>query len=193
MIKSAANSEHKVLAEHFDLLMTAHHEAGHAICGLLHQFKIDAIQVFLNPKDQRINGLTLYNDNPHPSLKWLNSEFCISYAGMVAEQILFQNIFGKRKLPMILKDGSSDDIFSASTLMQKYNVGSPGKARSRLKKKIIQKTTAQLTKYWNDVILLAHVLIQKRHLYFSDLRMLLTQKSKNKVFWKKQFRKINHY
>lgn len=193
MIKSTANSENKVLAEYFDLIMTAHHEAGHVICGLLHQFKIDAVQVFRNPKHQRIDGLTLYNDNPHPSSRWLNSEFCISYAGLVAEQILFQKIFGKRKLPMILKDGSADDIFSASKLMQKYNIGSPGKSRSRLKKKIIQKTTTQLTKYWDDVILLAHVLIQKRYLYFLDLRILLTQKSKNKVFWKKQFRKINYY
>lgn len=193
MIKSTANSENKVLAEYFDLIMTAHHEAGHVICGLLHQFKIDAVHVFPNSKYQRIDGLTLYDDNPRPSSRWLNSEFCISYAGMIAEQILFQNIFGNRKLPMILKGGSSDDIFSAGKLMQKYNVGSPGKSRSRFKKKIIQKTTAQLTKYWDDVILLAHVLIQKRHLYFSDLRLLLIQKSKNKTFWKKQFQKIKHY
>jgi hypothetical protein len=190
MVKSAADAENKVLAEHLDLVMTAVHEAGHVICGLLHGFRIDAVHVFNHPKHHRIEGLTFYDDKPRPNQKWLHSEFCISYAGLVAEQILFGLLYGTEELPMVLKSGSSDDIYSAGRLMRKYKVGTPGKGRARLKKKIIQETTRQLTKHWKEVIIIAHALIQKRHLYFSDLRTLLLQKSKNKTLWKKHFKKI---
>lgn len=190
MSKSTANAEMKILAEQFDLAMSAFHESGHAICGLLHSFKVDAIHIFHNPKRKRIEGFVLYDDKDQPNQKWLHSDFCISYAGMVAETILYQRVFGVKDLPMVLKGESSSDIYAVGQLMQKHRIGKPGKQRSRLKKKIIQKTTKDLTKYWEDITLIAHALIQERHLYFPDLRKLLLKSSKNKSFWKKQLQKI---
>jgi len=190
MPKSAVNAEMRKLAKHFDQIMTAFHESGHTICGLLHAFKVDAVVIFERKKDKRIEGFTLYNDTQRHDNRWLNSELQVSYAGIAAEQILFQKLSGFNKLPLFLKEGSSDDIVSAGQLLHKHNVCPPGRKRLQFKKKIMATTSRQLTKYWDDVILVAHALLQNKCLYFQDLKHLLTKKSKNKRIWQTQFQKL---
>jgi hypothetical protein len=175
-----------LMACQLGLIMTAFHEGGHTICGLLSGFQIESVWVTYHQTTKIIEGFTAYDDSPRPEPKWLHAELCVSYAGMIAEDILFRSLFGAT-LPKAMKSDSSDDMSSAQRLIRQYL----GKSKqNQLKKKIICQTDRLLTKHWGDVILVSYALIQNRHLNFSDLRKLLVSKSKRKKFWKEQFKKI---
>ena len=57
---------------------------------------------------------------------------------------------------------------------------------------MIKDCSKVLEQYWDDVTLVAHSLFNKKRLYYSDLKSLLCKKSKNKSFWKEQFKLIDH-
>lgn len=182
-----------------ELISTAYHEAGHTIYGLLHLMKIDYICIFENRKLKRIEGLTYFYS---PSLNNFNdpvllqnilySEICFRYAGLTAEKYYFKKISGSDKFPLFLRDWSSDDTMCASNLIRQYNVAPPGKKRYSYKKRIISETLNTLSKYWNDVTIIAHALFDKKKLNDSEVKQLLLKKSKNKEFWKKQFKIIDN-
>ncbi len=187
----------KKVTKTYEFISTSYHEAGHTIYGLLHLMKIESVMVFEDKKHRRINGFTHYH-SPHLDKiedgKVLNdrisAEIGLSYAGLVAEKHQFALASGSDKFPLFLKDGSSDDTMGASAIIRKYNVAPPGRKRYEYKKKTIIKVRYELQEHWNAVTVIAHALFRRKQLTFSDLKDLLTKKTKNKKFWKEQFKTI---
>lgn len=188
------------LAKHSELLYTTYHEAGHAIYALLHGIKVPSVYVFENKKNKRVEGFCLYEfDKKLPEIEdevllaeRLHSEICVYYAGLIAEKYHFKNISGSDKFPMFLREGSSDDTLSAAALVKQYNIALPGRKRYSYKKKLIKETLIELQTHWDAVTLVSHALFQRKKLSYYDLRVLLTRKTKDKEFWKGQFKIIDH-
>ena len=181
-----------------ELISTSYHEAGHTIYGLLHYMKIESVSVFTDKKSKRIEGFTYYNSPTVSSIQdpilfndRLHAEICLSYAGLVAEKHHFKLISGSDKFPMWLREGSSNDTTSAAALFQKYGLVEPGRKRYNYKQKLIKITNQELKDHWDVVTLVAHSLVKKKKIYYSELQDLLTRKSKDKQFWKDKFRAIN--
>lgn len=182
----------------YDLISTNYHESGHVVYGLLCLMKIDSVEVFQDKKLKRIHGFTYYTS---PNLKDISNknelerviynEIGLSYAGLVAEKHNFKLTSGSNKFPSFLKNGSSDDTMEASELIRKYNMAPPGRERYAFKKKIIKEVEEVLHKHWDAVMIVAHALFEKKELNFLELKDLLTKKTKNKKFWKEQFKKIS--
>lgn len=187
----------KRVAKTHELISTAYHEAGHTVYGLLHFMKIETVYIF-EGKKSRIDGFTYYEypdftmiQDPELFSLLLNAEICMKYAGLAAEKNNFKEISGSDKFPMVLRDGSSDDTLAAAKLIKVYNIVPPGKKRYSYKKKLVRQITQELQNNWDAVILVAHGLFQKKKLYFSDLKDILTKKTENKEFWKEQFKNIS--
>lgn len=51
----------------------------------------------------------------------------------------------------------------------------------------------ELHAHWDAVTLVAHALFRHRKLNYQNLQELLTKRSKNKKFWKEQFKKISYF
>lgn len=180
-----------------ELISTSYHEAGHTIYGLLHCMKIESVYVFEAPKSKRIEGFTHYNSPTLDSIQdstllmdRIHAEIGLSYAGLAAEKRYFKISSGSDKFPLFLRDGSSHDTHSASQIIKKYNLAPAGKKRYDFKKKIIKEVNQELQENWDAVTLVAHALFQKKKLYFSELKTLLTKKGPNKEFWKQHFKAI---
>jgi hypothetical protein len=200
-IKSAGSINKIRKQVHFthELISTSYHEAGHAIYGLLHFMIVEAVCVYENSKNKRFEGFTQYDapdistiSDPELFQALLKSEISIKYAGLAAEKYHFKNISGSDKFPMFLRDGSSDDTLTAAELIRKYNVAPPGRKRYTYKKKLINETLHELQEHWDAVTVVAHALFKKRKLDFNDLKLLLTKKTKNKIFWKNKFKNIQY-
>ena len=190
------NNQTKKTAQDYQLIATAHHESGHAIIGLLCGMQISGLGVDSGSDNDA--GYTHYDIVPYDQIatddlfnKFLYDELYINYAGLASEKIYYKDISGSDKLPMFLKYGSWLDLQQASELIKKYNLASPGKKRFQLKKNIFNETSQLLIEYWDDVKLLAHTIYKRKKINGSDVKNLLTKKSVNKEFWKKQFKKIN--
>jgi hypothetical protein len=182
-----------------ELILTSYHEAGHAIYGLLKGMKIESVSVWENRKTKRIDGFTHYSspditkfNDPELFNYWLYAEICCFYAGLASEKYHFKYTSGSDKLPMFIKDGSSNDILSAAALINQYNLAPPGRKRYFYKKKLISNTSKELQEHWDAVTLIAHALFKKKRLNFNDLKIVLTKKSINRKFWKKQFEMISY-
>ncbi len=190
----------KKFHEVHELISTSYHESGHTIYGLLHLIKIDCVYVFANKRNKRIEGFARYNN---PDLcqftdnelfnDRLHAEIGIYYAGVTAEKRLFILNSGSDKFPMFLRDGSSHDINRAAKLFQKYNLAEAGRKRYAYKQKLIKEVDRELHEHWDAVTLVAHALFKKKKLSYPELQKLLTTKSKNKQFWKQQFKAINYF
>lgn len=187
----------KRVAKTHELISTSYHEAGHTVYGLLHLMKIETVYVFEGGKS-RIDGFTHYEypdfttvQDPELFNLLLNNEICMKYAGLAAEKNSFKEISGSDKFPMVLRDGSSDDTLNAAKLIKAYNIVPPGKKRYLYKKKLVRQITQELRDNWDAVTAVAHGLFQKKKLYFFDLKDILTKKTKNKEFWKEQFKNIS--
>lgn len=50
-----------------------------------------------------------------------------------------------------------------------------------------------LNEHWDAILAVSHALFSHRRLNFDDLQEVLTKKTKNKKFWKEQFKKINYF
>lgn len=178
--------------------MTSYHESGHAIYCLLHYMRVESVHISENKRSKRIEGFTNYysynidviNDKVLFN-KLLNTEICVSYAGMIAEKHNFKLLCGSDKFPLFLKDGSSEDTLSASNLIKRYKISTPGKRRQMYKKRLVKIINKELQDNWEAVIIVAHELINNKKIYFSDLKKILLKKSKNKIYWKEQFKLID--
>jgi hypothetical protein len=195
---SINNLRKKVTKTH-ELIAVSYHESGHTIYGLLHFMKIGSVTVFNNSKSSRGEGTTNYEAVFEESTEdmtlfnyWLKSEIGLCYAGNCAERYYFKSISGSDKFPKFLKDGSEDDISEASEFIRKYNLAPAGKKRYAFKQKMIKDCSNILEQYWDDVTLVSHSLFNKKRLYYSDLKSLLCKNSKNKSFWKEQFKLIDY-
>lgn len=195
--KSISNIRKKITTT-YEMISTAHHEAGHAIYGLLRYMTVSSVCIFENKKSKRIDGFTHYTFLDLDDIKdenllnyVLDAEICVQYAGLAAEKQHFKNNSGSDKFPMFLKEEFSEDTSIAADLIKKYNLAPPGRKRYLLKRKMITKTLHELKDHWDAVTIVAHALFQRKRLSFSDLKELLTKKTKNKQFWKEQFKNIN--
>lgn len=198
VVGSINNLRKKVTKTH-ELIAVSYHEAGHTIFGLLNFMKIGSVSVFNNSKNSRGEGTTNYEAPFDDSVDdavlldfWIKSEIGLCYAGTCAERIYFKIISGSDKIPKFLKDGSEDDVASASLIFRTYNLAPAGKKRSALKQKMIKETTVVLENYWDDTTLISHALFDKKRLYHVDIKNLLCKKSANKAFWKEQFKTIDY-
>ena len=112
------------------------------------------------------------------------------YAGLTAEKFHFKKMSGSDKFPLYWRDGSSDDTKDAAYLIKRFSPVAPGKKRYAYKKKIIKRTFTLLEQHWDAVTIVAHALVQKKRLGFSELKELLIKKSEDKEFWKDRFKDI---
>lgn len=182
-----------------DLISTAYHEAGHAICAILHFGRVSSIQIFPKKIKMRTEGACFYElfkeyEKIEDSVLFnyqLVSEVCFYYAGLTSEKFYYKTISGSDKFPLFLRDGSSNDTLAAAAIIKKYNLAEPGKKRYAFKQKLIKRTLNELQKYWTDITLLAHFLFKKKRLGAKQIKRLLTTKSINKYFWKEHYKKIN--
>jgi hypothetical protein len=190
----------KVTKTH-EFISTSYHEAGHTVYALLHAMKVSSVSVFENKKLKRVHGITYYNypceyDSVHdPNLLniLVQADIGMSYAGLIAEKSLFKSISGSNKVPMFISDGSTDDNRGARAMIKKYNLAPPGQKRADYKAKIMRETQHELHSHWEAVTIVAHALFRHRKLTYSDLQELLTKKSRNKKFWKEQFKRISYF
>lgn len=197
---SIAEIRKKVTKTH-EFISTSYHEAGHTIYALLHLMKVTSVSVFENKKLKRIHGITYYDyptdfdeiTDPDLLNTLLRAEVGISYAGLIAEKTLFRSISGCRQTPMFISDGSSEDNKSAREVIKKYNLAPPGPKRTAFKQKLMREVRNELHTHWDAVIAVSHALFKHRRLSFEDLRELLTKRSRNKKFWKEQFKKISYF
>lgn len=199
MAKGASIGEiRKKVTKTYELITTSYHEAGHAVFALLCEMKVSSVCIFEHKMLKRIHGFTQYESpdlDPHHSLfdVRLQQEIGLSYAGLLAEKYHFKSISGSDQIPMFIKEGSSNDLMSVRKAIHKYNPAPAGKKRTLYKQKIARNTLNMLIEYWDAVELIAHSLFKRRKLTFQDLRQLLIKKSKNKKYWKEQFRIILQY
>lgn len=199
-IGSIGEIRKKVTKTH-ELISTSYHEAGHAIYALLHLMKVSSISVFEDKKLKRIHGFTYY-DYPHDFDAIVDSDLLatlvradvgMSYAGLIAEKSLFKSISGSRQIPMFISGGSTEDNKGASEMIKKYNLAPPGKKRAAFKAKLMREVQGELHSHWDAVTIVAHALFKHHKISYQDLQTLLIKKSKNKKFWKEQFKNITYF
>ena len=202
MTKGGIADIRKKVTKVYECISTSHHESAHAIYALLHLMKVKTVSVYEDKKVKRIHGLTYYE---YPCdfdrveelgmsdllNTLIRAEVGMSYAGLIAERILFENISGSKQIPMFIKDGAADDNQAAQELIEKYAMAPPGAKRSAFKRKMMREVKVELETYWSDVELLAHALFERHKLSSEDIFQLLIKKSTNKKFWKEQFKKID--
>lgn len=186
----------KKVTKTYELINTSFHEAGHAVYALLSLMKVSSVYIFEHKIYKRVHGFTQYEshdlDENHINFHiLLEQEIGLSYAGLLAEKYHYKSISGSDQIPMFIKEGSYEDLLAIRKIIEKYNLAAPGKKRSAYKQKMARKTLSVLIKHWDAIELIAHGLFKHKRLSYDDLRELLTKKSKNKVFWKEQFKNIN--
>ena len=196
--KSIVEVRKKVAKTH-EMISTSHHEAGHTIYALLRYMKVESVQIFESKKSKRIDGFTHYHspelskvEDPELLEKLVHAEIGLSYAGLASEKYHFKCSSGSDQFPMVL-NGASDDIKSATGLIIKYELCPPGRKRYNYKQKIIREVLSELQDHWDAVQIVSHALFKHKKLSFDDLQRLITKKSKNKEFWKEQFKAINKF
>ncbi len=191
----------KKIAKQFELVMTSTHEAGHTIYALLHLMRVNYVSIFENKKLKRIHGVTYYespsrliiiNDNDLINIL-ARDEIGVNYAGLIAEKNLFKSISGSSQTPLFISDGSSEDNRAARELIKKYNLVTPGPKTSLYKKKLSREIQNEINSHWDAVTAVSHALFRHRKLDFEGLQLLLTKKTKNKKFWKEQFKRISYF
>lgn len=173
------------------------HESGHVIWALLAHMKITSVCIVYSDE---VEGTTYYqqlseclstdildNELIH---RFAMDEVRMAYAGLVAERLFYKDICGSNKLPQVLKEGSSQDIKSASKTIKQFALAEAGKPRQKLKRQVQQSLTHTMTEYWGDLKLISHALYKTKRLSFDDLKNLLGKKSSRKDFWKQRFREI---
>jgi hypothetical protein len=190
----------KVTKTH-ELISTSYHEAGHTIYALLHLMKVSSVSVYEDKKLKRIHGITYY-DYPNDFDEIQDNELLLmlaradvgmSYAGLLAEKILFKDISGSSQIPMFISEGSTEDNKGAREMMDKYNLAPPGSKRTAFKAKLMRQVQNDLHTHWDAITLVAHALFRHRRITYADLTTLLTKKTIDKKFWKEQLKIVNHF
>lgn len=190
----------KKLTYYHELITTCYHEAGHVISALCNYMQVSdvGVDIVIDKRTQKDMGYTNYDSAidyekvTHDGLleKFVISEIYILNGGLAADQLFYRNIFGIEEMPKVLFNGYGSDNKSIRALITKHNLASPGKPRYAFKKKMLNHTRQLMIPYWDDVQLVAKTLFKFKKLYWEDLKSLLTRKSKNKAFWKKQIKDI---
>src|SRR5665213_1312173 len=177
-----AKSLTKKLSQDYELIFAAYHEAAHTICGLLFNMKIPDVFVIPSPKRGDDLGCTHYEiipdtfeDNELTKALQL-SEINMFYAGLVAEKIHYKDVCGSDKYPMMLRIGCSQDILKAADLIKKLDLAPPGEQRYAYKQKLLRQLRKLLVEHWGAIKIIAHQLYQKKKLYYSDLKEILTKR-----------------
>lgn len=197
MVKGVSIGEiRKKVTKTYELISTSYHEAGHTAYALLSLMKVNSVHIFEHKMLKRIHGFTRYESNDldkdHIFFNiLLEQEIGLSYAGLLAEKYHYKSISGSDQIPMFIKEGSSADLSAVRKIIQKYNPAPPGKKRYAYKQKIARKTLNVLIEHWDVVDLISHALFKRKRLSYNDLRELLTKKSRNRKFWKEQFKAIS--
>jgi hypothetical protein len=184
-----------------DMIFTSYHEAGHAVYGLMHGIKIPAIFIYENilpsgkpPRgDNYIVGYCFNYPIKNNNRSEIIDNICYTYAGLIAEKILYKNLSGSNQFPMILMN-SSFDIHDAFILIKNHNLARAGKHRFFLKRRLMRITLTELQQHWDAVTLVSHVLFNKRVISYLELKKLLTTKTADTKFWINKFKfldKIN--
>jgi len=193
---TARNSIKKV-AETHNLISTSYHEAGHIIYGLLHFLYIDDAYL-VRESSGEVSGFTNFNSfdienysDDESIYKYLiRSEIGMWYSGQVAEKIHYKKNSGSDTFPVIFREGSYDDTNSAIKLIRKYRLASSGRPRYKLKQKILKEVELELEDNWNDVILIAHALFEKKKINATKIVKILEDNSNKSSFWKEQLPEI---
>lgn len=202
MAKGTAIGEiRKKVTKTHEFISTSYHEAGHTIYALLHLMRVSSVSVYEDKKLKRIHGITYYDypnefeliEDPDLLNILVRADVGMSYAGLIAEKTLFRSISGSTQTPMFISDGSTDDNKGAREIIKKYNLAPPGRKRAAYKAKLMREVRHELHAHWEAVTIVAHTLFRHRKLTYSDLQDLLTKKSRNKKFWKEQFKKISYF
>ncbi len=188
------------LAVEFSLITTAFHEAGHALVALLNHGYVHFTALYVNKKSSATDDLGKVEYDGAADLSAIQDsdllnhllmvDISIYQAGLASEKLFYKDICGTDQLPYVIKEGSHIDFSYVSDIIKKYNLAAPGKKRYAFKKKTFRKTQRLLSENWDDVKLIAHLLFQKKKIYFEDFKQLLTKKSSSKQYWKEQFKAI---
>lgn len=182
------------------LIAASFHEASHAIIYLYNLIKVFNLIITVDREVIRFTGgLAEYSivlDYDHIEDIELRNKLLILElkglcSGLLGEKIYYNDICGSQRFPAHLRAGASGDIAEASNLIRKYDLASPGKNTTILKKQIEKEVKSILLEHWEEVKIIAHALYKHRKLSFSDLKNLLCKKNKNKVFWKAKFKDID--
>ena len=194
MAKGASIGEiRKKFTKVYESIATSYHESGHTVFALLCLIKINYVHIFEHKTLKRVHGFTYYeyrdlDINSSDFGRSLQQEIGFGYAGLLAERHHFKSISGTDRIPMFIKEGSSEDLSSIRKIINKYNPVPPGKKRDAYKKKIAKETATALVEHWDAVDLIAHALFKHKRLSYQDLQDILTKKSQNKKFWREQFK-----
>lgn len=199
--KGSITEVRKKVTKTHEFISTSYHEAGHAVIALLYLMKVSSVSVFENKQFKRIHGICYYDypsdfdeiQDPELLNTLVRAEIGISYAGLIAETSLFRSISGSKQTPTFISYGSADDNKSAREVIKKYNLAPPGPKRTAYKRKLMAEVQNELHEHWDAVMAIAHALFRHRRLSFVDLQELLTKKTRNKKFWKDQFKKISYF
>lgn len=182
------------------MIAAAHHESAHTLIYLYNLIKVFNVSISSDREMIKFTGglaeyllILDYDCIEDIDLrnKLLTSELMGLYSGLLGEKAYYHDICGSQRFPTHLSAGASGDIMEASNLIRKYDLASPGKNTTILKKQIEKKVKSVLLEYWADVKIIAHALYKYKSLSFEDLKNLLCKKNKNKVFWKTRFKDID--
>lgn len=182
--------------EVFEMIFTSYHEAGHLLYSIISFLQADEAFIYEEEvdKNKQFNGLTHYF--PYPTRIYKDkklkdflslSEISFLYAGMIAEKILLTKMSGSEHFPIVFRSGSKSDADRASVLIRKIY---SKKDRKKAKKKIKKIVSKNLYKFWDDLVLIAYLILQKKKISMHEAKDLLLQ-SKNKNFWSSRFRKLD--
>jgi len=198
--KSAFKTTNKSkLAIEFSIITTCFHESGHAMAALLNFGYVHSVACQINKKksttylgEMKYDGAAELENTTDPILfhRLLMGDIAVYQAGLAAEKIFYKEICGMDQLPACIKEGYQIDFGYVSDIIKEYNLAPPGKKRYAFKKKSFRQVQKLLYNNWDDVKLIAHTLFQKKKLFHDDLKLILTNKSLNKKFWKEQFKSI---
>jgi hypothetical protein len=194
------SAEKRMSIEH-ERITTAYHESGHTICALSNYIMIYSIAIFFNKNSKKKDlGFTHCEYLDYTEEKYsdelvravIESEIIMNYGGLAAEKLLYKDICGNSKIPMVMKYGSHYDTDKIAELISKYNLVPPGKIRSLYKKRLLSETQDLLEDLWLDVKLISHALIDRKKLFTYDLKEILTTDSENKTYWKSKFKDLEN-
>jgi len=177
----------------YNLIATAHHEAGHTICGLHNYWQVCNVEIFAPHYNEAYTYYADYDTSAGTNeiaKQFILFDLQATYAGLIAEKMYYKDISGSDVFPTHLRVGSRDDIKYISAQIRKYKLALPGKSTHLLKKQLQNAALNILTEHWDAVKLVAHKLYQKQKLTFDELQYILTRKAEHKEFWKDRFRKI---
>jgi hypothetical protein len=175
----------------YEEISTCYHEAGHVIFALLCFCKVSKAELLAPDEGAVYYEVPEYwtTNNKTKQLSLIRKQVGIKYAGLLTEQILYENLHGKSKIPLNLKAGSSCDFKDVTDLLSKYNVKTPGIQRKKYKNKIKAKVTKELKTNWNAVSLVANLLLINKELNYNKIKKVLSKDSKK---WNLIFQKIEN-